>query len=77
MGLIMNMEQMEKDMEHLGEVLSRLKETMRQQLLRDLKRAEEAVYQAEYDDFSYTNGTMASAKQMVADFKKKLEELDK
>jgi hypothetical protein len=66
---------MEKDMDQLDAALSRLKETIRQQLLRELKGAEEALYQAEYDDFAYTNGTYDRARKMVIEARKKLEEL--
>lgn len=75
MGLIMNMEQMEKNMEQLDAALSRLKETIRQQLLRELRGAEEALYQVEYDDFAYTNGAYDRARKAVVEARKKLEEL--
>ena len=71
----MNMERMEKDMDQLDAALSRLKETIRQQLLRELKGAEEALYQAEYDDFAYTNGAYDRARKAVVEARKKLEEL--
>lgn len=75
--MMQQMEQTGKDMEKLDAALSRLKETIRQQLLRELRGAEEALYQAEYDDFAYTNGTYDRARAAVVEAKRKLEELNK
>ena len=52
---------------NLDEALARFKETIRQQLLTQIAAAKEAIYQAEYDDYAYTNGTMAAARKMLAE----------
>jgi len=59
---------------NLDEALARFKETIRQQLLAQIAAAKEAIYQAEYDDYAYTNGTMAAARKMLAEAEQALRE---
>ena len=59
---------------NLDEALARYKETIRQQLLTQIAAAKEAIYQAEYDDFAYTNVTMAAARKMLAEAEQALRE---